>query len=209
MHTRQVDEHGGRPPANGHRFPVLSDAIGPALVVLALQRSAGNAAMARELSRRGRPNRVDARGLIVLTRGSGRRAAGGTSIRTSSSTIWLSRSTTISEIHGDQGTQHFVKIDGRAAAAALENLTVTQGKAVEVRWNQRDHRDLRRLIKGEYKTARFSSGSPDRLIGLLDGTRVEPVTDPWGESDQQGAERREVEKRALSLDAAELYGAFR
>ena len=156
MHTRQVDEHGGRPPANGHRSPVLSDAIGPALVVLALQRSAGNAAMARELSRRGRPNRVDAQPTSTVQRTP---AAADFDPDLVVNDLALAIDDD-SEIHGDQGTQHFVKIDGRAAAAALENLTVTQGKAVEVRWNQRDHRDLRRLIKGEYKTARFSSGSP-------------------------------------------------
>src|SRR6476620_1996872 len=135
MHTRQVDEHGHRPPANGHRSPVLSDAIGPALVCLALQRSASNASMARALSRRGRPNRVDAQPTSTV-----QRTPAGADFDPDLVVNDLALAIDDdSEIHGDQGTQHFVKIDGRAAAAALENLTVTQGKAVEVRWNQRDH----------------------------------------------------------------------
>ena len=114
-----------------------------------------------------------------------------------------------SEIHGDQGTKYFVTVDGRAAAAALTDLTVAQGKAVEARWEVRDKHNLRKLLNGGYKSVRLSSGSIERLIGLLSGTKAEVVTDPWGETDRQTQERREVEKRALELDVGELYAAFR
>src|ERR1700742_442592 len=45
-----------------------------------------------------------------------------------------------SEILGDQGSKPFLKVDGNAAAAALTDLTPSQGKAVETRWQQRDTR---------------------------------------------------------------------
>jgi hypothetical protein len=103
-----------------------------------------------------------------------------------------------SEIHGDQGTQHFVTVDGRAAAAALTDLTVAQGTAVEARWEVRDKHNLRKLLNGGYKSVHLSSGSIERLIGLLSDTKAEVVTDPWGETDRQTQERREVEKRAIN-----------
>ena len=69
-----------------------------------------------------------------------------------------------SEIHGDQGTQHFVTVHGRAAAAALTDLTVAQGTAVEARWEVRDKHNLRKLLNGGYKSVYLSSGRIERLI---------------------------------------------
>jgi hypothetical protein len=114
-----------------------------------------------------------------------------------------------SEILGDQGSKPFLKVDGLAAAAALTDLTPSQGKAVETRWQQRDTRSLRDLLIGKFKPVHMSSGSAERLLGLLQGTKAEVITDPWGETDSQTEERRGVEKRALELDAADLYAAFR
>src|SRR5689334_10075088 len=114
-----------------------------------------------------------------------------------------------SETLGDQGSQHFLKVDGLAAGAALADLTPSQGRAVETRWQQRDNRSLRELLKGTYKPVHMTGGTAERLLGLLQGTRAEAVTDPWGETQSQIEERRAVEKRALELDAADLYAAFR